>query len=115
MNTPLNTSAIRDNFLHLLSGLTEKEQSVIIRRVGINGEKETLQSIGNSYDITRERVRQIEDVGIKKIGRIVRSTELVKLQEVGEKILSLSGGLMTKDQLISAVMEEIKIDKSMNE
>lgn len=67
MVTTLNTRQIQDNFLSILSGLTSKEQSVITRRIGLGGEKETLQSIGNTYGITRERVRQIEDVGIKKI------------------------------------------------
>lgn len=82
MAATLSRKAIDENFLSILSNLTDKEQSVIVRRVGIGGERETLQSIGNTYDITRERVRQIEDVGIKKIGRIVRSTPLARIQEV---------------------------------
>ncbi len=78
-------------------------------------EKETLQAIGNTYDITRERVRQIEDVGIKKIGRIIRSSALVYIQETAEKILTISGGLMTKDKLIRAIIEEIHIENNLNE
>jgi hypothetical protein len=95
--------------------LTDKEQSVITRRIGLMAEKETLQAIGNTYDITRERVRQIEDVGIKKIGRIIRSSALVYIQETAEKILTISGGLMTKDKLIRAIIEEIHIENNLNE
>jgi hypothetical protein len=52
----------------LLSGLKEREKEVILRRFGLEGrERETLQSIGNSFGITRERVRQIEDAALKKI------------------------------------------------
>jgi hypothetical protein len=52
----------------LLSGLKEREREVILRRFGLEGrEKETLQSIGNSFGITRERVRQVEDAALKKI------------------------------------------------
>ena len=115
MVATFNTKQIHENFLGILAGLTEKEQSVISRRIGLAGEKETLQAIGNTYDITRERVRQIEDVGIKKIGRIVRSSSLVYIQETAEKLLSLAGGLMTRDHLIAALIETINIEGSLNE
>jgi hypothetical protein len=115
MVATLNTKQIQDNFLSILGGLTDKEHSVITRRIGLTGEKETLQSIGNTYGITRERVRQIEDVGIKKIGRIVRSSALVYIQETAEKLLAISGGLMTKDKLVMALIEEIRIENTLNE
>jgi hypothetical protein len=52
----------------LISDLKDREKEVILRRFGLEGrEKETLQSIGNSFGITRERVRQIEDAALKKI------------------------------------------------
>lgn len=114
MSATLSKKIIDENFLSILSGLTDKEQSVIVRRIGIGGERETLQSIGNTYDITRERVRQIEDVGIKKIGRIVRSTPLARIQEVGEQILSLHGGLLTKERIVNMVIQEAGVDTSVN-
>jgi RNA polymerase primary sigma factor len=60
---------IENLFFDVLGSLSDKEKKVIERRIGVNGQKETLQSIGNSFSpaITRERVRQIEDAGIKKI------------------------------------------------
>lgn len=115
MVATLSTKQIQDSFLSILDWLTDKEQSVITRRIGLQGEKETLQAIGNTYGITRERVRQIEDVGIKKIGRIVRSSALVYIQETAEKILSVAGGLMTKDKLVMAIIDEIRIEKNLNE
>jgi hypothetical protein len=115
MVATLNTKQIHDSFSSILGGLTDKEQSVISRRIGFGGEKETLQSIGNTWDITRERVRQIEDVGIKKIGRIVRSSGLVYIQETAEKLLAVSGGLMIKNKLVAALIEELHIDNTLNE
>lgn len=115
MVATLNTKQIQDSFTSILGGLTDKEQSVISRRIGLGSEKETLQSIGNTWDITRERVRQIEDVGIKKIGRIVRSSGLVYIQETAEKLLAVSGGLMIKNKLISALIEELRIENTLNE
>jgi RNA polymerase primary sigma factor len=72
---------ITDVFQGILASLAEKERSVIVRRIGLVGERETLQEIGDTYGITRERVRQIEDVGIKKIGRIMRTSSLMRIQE----------------------------------
>jgi len=44
-NATLSNKNILNSFSHILSSLSEKEQSVIGRRVGLNSEKETLQSI----------------------------------------------------------------------
>ena len=105
---------IQNTFEMILASLVEKERSVIIRRIGLNGERETLQEIGDTYGITRERVRQIEDVGIKKIGRIMRTSSLMKIQESGEKILQMHGGVMTRDRLISAIIADIGIEGAIN-
>jgi hypothetical protein len=102
-------SDIAESFSRILTSLTGKEREVIARRIGLSSARETLQSIGEHYGITRERVRQIEDVGIKKIGRIVKMTDLVRIQEVGEKILSLHGGLLSKDALVSATVKTLEI------
>ena len=101
---------IQDSFETILSSLVEKERSVIVRRIGLTGNQETLQEIGDTYGITRERVRQIEDVGIKKIGRIMRTSPLMRIQESGEKILQLHGGVMTRDRLVSAIIADIGIE-----
>jgi hypothetical protein len=105
---------IQNTFEMILASLVEKERSVIIRRIGLNGERETLQEIGDTYGITRERVRQIEDVGIKKIGRIMRTSSLMRIQESGEKILQIHGGVMTRDRLISAIIADIGIEGAIN-
>lgn len=52
----------------ILIPLKPRTAEVIERRFGLGvGHGETLQSIGDSYGITRERVRQIEGAGLKKI------------------------------------------------
>ena len=58
----------------LISDLQEREKEVILRRFGLEGkERETLQSIGDSFGITRERVRQIEKVALNKIKAKVKN------------------------------------------
>jgi len=45
-----------------------REFEVIIRRIGLNQKRETLASIGGSFNISRERVRQIEQKCYRKLG-----------------------------------------------
>lgn len=108
------TAEITDIFSSILASLADKEKSVITRRIGLTGNRETLQEIGDTYGITRERVRQIEDVGIKKIGRIMRTSPLMKVQESGEKILKMHGGVMTRDRLINAIIADIGATDTLN-
>jgi hypothetical protein len=68
----------------LISDLKDREREVIVRRFGLEGkEKETLQSIGDSFGITRERVRQIENAALNKI-----RPKLEKYRKVFEKFLN---------------------------
>lgn len=49
--------------------LTKREKEIIIRRFGlIDGDFQTLETVGKSFGITRERVRQIEVKALKKLG-----------------------------------------------
>ena len=82
----------------VLNDLPPRTNDVIERRFGLKkGKKETLESIGENYGITRERVRQIEEEGFSKV-------QLKGIQKVfnhfNNKIESL-GGLKKEDVLLS--------------
>ena len=52
----------------LIKSLSDRNRDVILRRFGLKtGQPETLESIGQSYGITRERVRQIEEYALKNL------------------------------------------------
>lgn len=54
----------RQTYQKLTKGLSQKTKDIFDRRFGVKtGEPETLEAIGKSFKITRERVRQIETVG----------------------------------------------------
>lgn len=112
----LDNNCIIQSFENILNSLSQREKDVIQRRVGLNWERETLQNIGSSFSpaITRERVRQIEDSGIKKIGRIIKTTLLTEIQEKSIEILELHGWVLSKDKLINAVVKELNLDTSVN-
>jgi Sigma-70, region 4 len=111
----LVSNEVHSGFLAVLEGLTEKEKAVITRRIGLISEPETLQSIGDDYGITRERVRQIEDVGIRKIGRIIKSSKLLEIQAAGEAALRMHGGLLTRDRLVAAVIADLGLNQEVNQ
>ena len=115
-NTILNNKSIVKSFEEILNSLSEKERSVIERRVWLNWEKETLQNIWNSFSpsITRERVRQIEDSWIKKIGRIIKATLLTKIQEKAMHFIEMHWGVISKDRLINNIIKDLDLDPSIN-
>lgn len=115
-NTILNNKSIVQSFEEILRSLSEKERSVIERRVWLNWEKETLQNIWNSFSpsITRERVRQIEDSWIKKIGRIIKATLLTKIQERAMHFIEMHWWVISKDKLISNIIKDLELESSIN-
>jgi len=112
----LNNKSIINSFSDILSSLSEKEKSVIERRVGLFSEKETLQNIGNSFtpSITRERVRQIEESWIKKIWRIVKATLLKDIQTTSKKYLELHWWIISKEKLTNILIKDLNLESNVN-
>ena len=51
-------------------------------RFGINDKsRETLENIGDSFDVTRERIRQVETTAIRKLRTLVRDEFSIELDE----------------------------------
>lgn len=90
--------------------LTSKESDVLKRRYALNGqEKETLESIGASYEVTRERIRQIESIAIRKIQRLPQFEDLVgSFDHVVSNLLTEHGGLMSEELLLEKLLMEGK-------
>jgi RNA polymerase primary sigma factor len=61
----------------VLSSLTEREEKIIRMRFGIGvGSEHTLEEVGKYFNLTRERIRQIEIKALKKLRHPVRSKVL---------------------------------------
>jgi len=88
----------------LLFNLEKRQREILAGRFGFkDGEEKTLQAIGDQMGITRERVRQIEEHGLKELKSVLikeEKKELAKLIEPTKKYLVSSGGLRRDDFLI---------------
>ena len=62
-----NSPSLRDKLLDMLDVLTEKEKEIIMMYYGFNGCKMTLQDIGDEYNLTKERIRQIKETSLRKL------------------------------------------------
>ncbi|MBH1941616.1 RNA polymerase sigma factor RpoD [Mobilitalea sibirica] len=61
-------SILRDQISRLLDTLTEREQRVLILRFGLkDGRSRTLEEVGKEFNVTRERIRQIEAKALRKL------------------------------------------------
>lgn len=60
-------TSLRSNLDMILSMLDEREAKIIKMRYGIDGPKYTLEQVGAEFQVTRERVRQIEQKVIQKL------------------------------------------------
>lgn len=100
----------------LLSVLSPRSQEVLERRYGLgkNTKKETLESIGKSYGITRERVRQIENHAIATIHKAeVYEKERPVFEELA-KLLNDLGGLIAEVDLLDHVSKSKSIQNNVH-
>ena len=70
-------SMLREQLMEVLDTLTEREQKVLKLRFGLeDGRTRTLEEVGKQFDVTRERIRQIEAKALRKLRHPSRSKKL---------------------------------------
>ncbi|MCD7907322.1 MAG: sigma-70 family RNA polymerase sigma factor [Clostridium sp.] len=68
---------LREEIDSMLQGLNERERQVIKLRFGLeNGKPLTLEEVGRQFNVTRERIRQIETAAFRKLCNPVRSKKV---------------------------------------
>ena len=71
------SSGLRETTHNVLAGLTPREAKVLRMRFGIDMNTDhTLEEVGKQFDVTRERIRQIEAKALRKLRHPTRSDQL---------------------------------------
>ncbi|MGI6722245.1 MAG: RNA polymerase sigma factor RpoD [Anaerovoracaceae bacterium] len=70
-------SMLKEQLVEVLDTLTDREQKVLKLRFGLeDGRARTLEEVGKRFDVTRERIRQIEAKALRKLRHPSRSKKL---------------------------------------
>ena len=70
-------SLLKEQIEDVLGSLNEREQKVLKLRFGLeDGRARTLEEVGKEFDVTRERIRQIEAKALRKLRHPSRSKKL---------------------------------------
>ncbi len=102
-STPTFSFKVKNVTKKLLSAIPERSRVIISHRFGLdkNIEKMTLEAIGENYDITRERVRQIEANSIITIRKSTVFKEEAKVFEELALYIKKIGGIMAEHDLLN--------------
>jgi RNA polymerase primary sigma factor len=77
---------LKERTAHVLRTLSPREEKIIRMRFGMDdGSEHTLEEVGQSFDVTRERIRQIEAKALRKLRHPSRSGKLRSLLDDVEK------------------------------
>ncbi len=110
MSTPTdNLSPVIDQLNaqieQMLLLLNQKEKHVIEERFDLNNKgRKTLEDIGGFYNVTRERIRQIEKTALNKLKRNIENFVASKLNDEAFNILNENGGIIRAENLISLLL-----------
>lgn len=70
-------SILKDKMGEVLATLSDRERKVLIQRFGLlDGKPKTLEEVGVEFNVTRERIRQIEAKALRKMRHPIRSKQL---------------------------------------
>ncbi|MBI4122915.1 MAG: hypothetical protein HY458_00960 [Parcubacteria group bacterium] len=98
--------------LALLASVEERTRDVLSRRFGLQEEgPQTLEAIGQSFGVTRERIRQIEAGGLKQIQELLNQEKkehaTSKLFELTSSLLAKAGGFRREDLLLQELTDRV--------
>jgi len=72
----INRIQVNSNVNQMMEKLDDRERDILMYRYGLNGHKvETLETVGERFKITRERVRQIQNAAVKKLKGMLEEYE----------------------------------------
>ena len=99
---------------NLLTDLSPRQKEFLEERFGLNdGQKKTLQELGDRHKITRERVRQIESEALKISFQNFKKSDGVKFVDISKNHLKSLGGVRKEDDFVND-LKYVTGDNSLN-
>ncbi len=99
----------------LLTTLNPRTREIVVNRYGLEKENRmTLEAIGKTYDITRERVRQIENFALTSIKRSKEYKEHLFIFDELRKTVSELGSVVSEDHLMRHISKDPVIQNHIN-
>ncbi len=100
----------------ITSHLQERTRDIILNRFGLTADvrRKTLEEIGKKYNITRERVRQIEDAALKLIKKSTVYKEEQKIFEELKQLIHSLGSIVAEHDLLSHISKDKNIQNHIN-
>src|SRR5258707_9772128 len=72
----LRDKNLRDQVSDLFEVLNDRERKIIVQRFGLDGGKpKTLEEVGKKFGVTRERIRQLQNIALSKLRRALSKKE----------------------------------------
>ncbi len=106
--TQKSTLNLEEVVWELLMVLSDKERAVIVKRFSLdNKPRQTLESIGRSFSVTRERIRQIEATALKKLQRNAGNSRIRKISQEIDIILAERGGICREKEIITDILARL--------
>ena len=79
----LRDKDLRDEIVDLLDVLDPRERRIISCRFGLDGGRErTLEEVGKKFGVTRERIRQLQNIALLKMRKALRKREELKVPDM---------------------------------
>jgi hypothetical protein len=115
MSTTLNFKPKQASKL-LIGALSERSRDVMIKRYGLGKDPEpmTLDAIGKTYGITRERVRQIENHALAVIRKSKQYIDAKPVFDEVEAIIHSLGGIVVEQDLLNHISSDTSIQSHIN-
>lgn len=107
----LATTTISGAFQHLLQRLTQREVRILKLRYGLeDGQRQTLEEVGREFEVSRERVRQIQEKALRKLRHPSRKKYLQVISSVLENIVRAAGGILPEVEIGNRLTEATSSD-----
>jgi len=102
---------LKNIFVEILSGINPRTQDILKKRFGLaDGQAQTLEAIGQKYNITRERIRQIEVYGLKIVKiNVSKSTDFKVFSETAKQLLETQGAIAPLDKFVKKIQDTVRV------